>query len=64
MTHEEAVLVSAYTGFLLVDDFSGVHKLIEETLKRPVCTHELAREDVHKQIRDALKPKLRSIIRE
>ena len=64
MTHEEAVLVSAYTGFLLVNNFYEVHALIEETLKRPVFTHELANEKVQEQIRNALKQKLMSIIQE
>ena len=35
MTSEEAILLSAYTGFLLAPDFSKVHKFCEDTLGRP-----------------------------
>ena len=33
MTHEEAVLVSAYTGFLLTKSFSDVQEFCEKLLK-------------------------------
>ena len=40
MNKREAVIVSAYTGFL-IGDFNDLHKYIEEILKRPVFTYEL-----------------------
>lgn len=47
----------AYTGTTLLtgDDFSIFHKYIEEKLKRPVWTHELADKAVWEQIKEASK---------
>lgn len=54
MTHKERVVVSAYTGYLLCD-FADVHSYIEEKLGRPVWTHELANDNVFKDIQDAVR---------
>ena len=62
MTREEAILLSAYTGFLLVQDFSDVHKFCEDTLRRPIWTHEFADEDVQKEIQDKLRPQIMELI--
>ena len=62
MTREEAILLSAYTGFLLVQDFSEVHKFCEDTLGRPIWTHEFADEDVQKEIQDKLRPQIMGLI--
>ena len=62
MTREEAILLSAYTGFLLVQDFSDVHKFCEDTLGRPIWTHEFADEDVRKEIQDKLRPQIMKLI--
>ena len=40
MTHEEAVLVSAYTGVLLTKSFKNVQDFCEKLLGRPVFTHK------------------------
>lgn len=61
MTQEEKVIVSAYTGFLICDDFSDVHKYIEEVLGRPVWTHEFASEEFQEEIRKAIRPDLARI---
>ena len=58
MTREEAILLSAYTGFLLVPDFSEVHKFCEDTLGRPIWTHEFADQDVQKEIQEKLRPQI------
>ena len=58
MTKEEAILLSAYTGFLLVPDFSDVHKFCEDTLGRPIWTHEFADQDVQKEIQEKLRPQI------
>ena len=58
MTREEAILLSAYTGFLLVPDFSEVHKFCEDTLDRPIWTHEFADQDVQKEIQEKLRPQI------
>ena len=62
MTREEAILLSAYTGFLLVRDFSDVHKFCEDTLGRSIWTHEFADEDVQKEIQDKLRPQIMKLI--
>lgn len=40
MTKQEAVLISAYTGYLLVADFSDVAEYCQKVLGRPIYTHE------------------------
>ena len=62
MTREEAILLSAYTGFLLAPDFSEVHKFCEDTLGRPIWTHEFADRDVQNEIREKLRPKIIELI--
>ena len=62
MTREEAILLSAYTGFLLAPDFSQVHKFCEDTLGRPIWTHEFADRDVQNEIREKLRPKIMELI--
>lgn len=54
MTKKEKIIVSAYTGYLMCD-FEDVQKYIEEKLKRPVFTHELANEKVMEEIREKIK---------
>lgn len=54
MTKTEAAIVSAYTGYLIVD-FSILHKYIEKILNRPVWTHELADEEIMKEIHEKSK---------
>lgn len=44
MTRNEALLLSAYTGYLLVPDFSDVHEFCERILGRPIYTHEFVDE--------------------
>ena len=55
MTHEERVIVSAYTGYLMCD-FADMHEYIEDILGRPVWTHELAGKEIWEEIRQAVKP--------
>ena len=62
MTREEAILLSAYTGFLLVQDFSDVHKFCEDTLGRSIWTHEFADKDVEKEIQNKLRPQIMKLI--
>ena len=62
MKKQEAVLVSAYTGTLLTNDFADVHKFCEELLERPIFTHELADEKVLKQIKEKCKPLILEMI--
>lgn len=62
MTREEAIILSAYTGYLLTKNFSDVQDYISELLDRPVFTHELVDEKVLKEIRDKVKPLVMKII--
>lgn len=62
MTKEEAISLSAYTGFLLVPDFSDVHKFCEDTLGRPILTHEFGDQDVQKEIQDKLRSQIMELI--
>lgn len=56
MTKQEAIILSAYTGYLLVDNFDDVHEFIEKLLGRPVWTHQLADPELQKEIREKCKP--------
>ncbi len=62
MTREEAILLSAYTGFLLAPDFSEVHKFCEDTLGRPIWTHEFADSCVQKEIQEKLRPQIMELV--
>ena len=62
MTREEAILLSAYTGFLLAPDFSEVHKFCEDTLGRPIWTHEFADNCVQKEIQEKLRPQIMELV--
>ena len=62
MTYQECVIVSAYTGYLMCD-FDDMHKYIQEKLKRPVWTHELADEDVLRELREAARPDFLALCR-
>ena len=58
MTKHEAAVVMAYTGIAMCcgDDWGVFHKYIEDIMKRPVFTHELADEKVTEQIKEKSKP--------
>ena len=62
MTREEAILLSAYTGFLFTPDFSEVHKFCEDTLGRPIWTHEFADRCVQKEIQEKLRPQIMELV--
>ena len=62
MTRDEAILLSAYTGFLLVPDFSEVHKFCEDALGHPIFTHEFADRDVQKEIQEKLRSQIMELI--
>lgn len=62
MTRDEALLLSAYTGYLLVPDFSDVHEFCERILGRPIYTHEFIDEKIVEEIKEKLKPEIMSMI--
>lgn len=63
MTKKEAVLISAYTGFLLTQDFSDVHKFCEDLLGRTIFTHEFAQKEVQDEIQQKCKPLIIELIK-
>lgn len=62
MNKQEAILVSAFTGFLLTKDFSDVHKFCEDLLCRPIWTHEFADRDVQEEIKEKCRPLILELI--
>ena len=62
MNKQEAILVSAFTGFLLTKDFSDVHKFCEDLLGRPIWTHEFANRDVQEEIKEKCRPLILAMI--
>lgn len=62
MTNRESVVISAYTGFMIGNDFGKVNEYIEEILGRQVFTHELASKETHKEIQEKSKKEFIEII--
>lgn len=55
MTKQEKLIISAYTGILMVN-MDELQAFIEKTLGRSIWTHELANDHVQNELRAALKP--------
>ena len=62
MKKQEAILVSAFTGFLLTKDFSDVHKFCEDLLGRPIWTHEFASRTFQEEIEEKCRPSILEMI--
>ncbi len=60
LTKEQSVIISAYTGFLVVN-FSDMHEYIEKKMGRPVLTHEMGEIDFCNNLRELVKEDLYSI---
>jgi hypothetical protein len=63
ITHEAAVLISAYTGFLLTKNFLDVQEFCEKLLGRPIDIHEFTYESVNKEIKERCKPMILEMIK-
>ena len=61
MTKHELLVMSAYTSYLFCEA-DELHKFIEETLGRPVLTHELSEKEIWVKLRDKLRPEINKII--
>lgn len=61
MTKREQVIVSAYTGYMITNDFDAVQQYIEKKLGRSVFTHELADPKVLKEIQEKVMKDLLDI---
>lgn len=62
MTKQEAILVSAYTGYLLTKKFSDVHGFCEKLLGRSIFTHEFADEKLWEEIREKCIPMIEELV--
>ena len=62
MKKQEAILVSAFTGFLLTKDFADVHKFCEDLLGRPIWTQEFASRTVQEEIKEKCGPLILEMI--
>ncbi|MCI5652243.1 MAG: hypothetical protein MR295_08445 [Ruminococcus bromii] len=62
MTHREAVIISAYTGFLFAKDFEDVHRFCEKILGRPIYTHEFADPTLRGKIRAKCEPLVEELV--
>jgi len=64
MNKQEAILISAYTGFMLVPtgQFGLVHEACEKALGRPIWTHEFANKLVQEEIQEILLPKVLELV--
>lgn len=63
MTKRESLIVSAYTGYMICENFGDLHEFIEEVMERPVFTHELASEEFNSELREKLQPQIIDIIK-
>lgn len=54
MTEKERVIVTAYTG-ILMSGLTNFYKYAEEKLNRPVFTHDLIKEEVWNELKEASK---------
>lgn len=63
MTKHEKLIVSAYTGVLMVE-FGDFHKWVEELSGYPVWTHEFATEDFWLRLKEKTKDEFLKICKE
>ena len=61
MTKDDAILVSAYTGFLLTKDQAGLHKFIQATLGRQVYTHQFT-DALFSELREKLQDQIVALV--
>lgn len=62
LTKDQALLISAYTGFMCVREFSDLHAYIEKILGRSVFTHEMADKQLFVEIREKLKDQFMDLV--
>jgi hypothetical protein len=54
MTKQEKLIMTAYTGILMID-FDEFHKFVQEKLNRPVWTHEFASDEFMTNLKEIVK---------
>ncbi len=65
MTQREALVVSAWTGYLLVP-FQDLHVYIEELMGRPVQTMEMrsSNKEFNAELHERVRPEFEAILKE
>ena len=60
LTKEQAIILTGFTGILMVQNTSDFHEDVERRLGRPVFTHEFA--DRHGEIKEAYRADFEKLI--
>ena len=60
LTKEQAIILTGFTGILMVQNTSDFHEDVERRLGRPVFTHEFA--DPHGEIKEAYRADFEKLI--
>lgn len=60
MNKRERLVVSAYTGVLMCG-MSDLHEFVEQSMGRPVFTHEMGDSEFHAALKDAVREEFLSL---
>lgn len=60
LTKEQAIILTAFTGILCLENFSDYHQAVEAKLKRPVFTHEFPQ--LSKEIKEAFRQDFMNLV--
>lgn len=60
LTKEQAIILTGFTGIVMVQNTSDFHEDVERRLGRPVFTHEFA--DPHGEIKEAYRADFEKLI--
>lgn len=63
LTEEDLVILSAYTGYMLIDKFDLVHRKCEEMLGEPIYTHQFVFEPLMNTLKEKIKPEYDMVIK-
>ena len=55
LTKEQAIVITGFTGIMIVNEFRHFHGDVEKRLGRPIFTHEFANEKVLEEIKEAYR---------
>ena len=62
LTKEQAIVLTGFTGIMMLKDFSKFHEDVEKRLGRPVFTHEFV--DCAKEIKEAYRADFEKLVSE
>ena len=63
MNKREALVLTAYTGFNFLKDFSEFHAFAEEVLGTPIFTHQFADPKMVEMLKDATHEEFLEIVK-